>query len=81
MQHGAFLDIDPELELGFDVIPGLCEGGGQSAHEGTDENEDENGARDDEGEGGAEQAREELLSEVHGGERCELRWNRASKLG
>ena len=65
VEHGAFFDVDPEVKVGFDAISGLCEGRGQAAHQGTDEDENEKGTGHDQGDRGAEEAGEELLSEVH----------------
>ena len=67
MEDGPLLDVHPEIEVGLDVLPRLREGRAQAANEGADKNEDENGAGCDECDGGAKQAGEELLSEVHGG--------------
>ena len=65
VENRSILDVDPEVKVGLDVVSGLGEGGGQTADQRADEDEDEQGARDHEGEGGAEQARQELLTEVH----------------
>ena len=67
VEDGALLNVHAEVEFGLDVVTRLCKGGAEAAHEGADENEDEKGAGCEERDGGAEQARQELLTEVHGG--------------